>query len=104
VAGVIALLTDDAWVKMPPLPLEYQGRQAVADFFTALPVHAGDFSAIITRANGQPALAMYRRDPVTGIRHANGLLVLTLRGELISELTRFEAGVLAAFGLPRTLA
>ena len=102
--GVIALLTEDAWVKMPPLPFEYQGREAAARFFGALPVRAGDFRFIATRANGQPAFATYRRDPVTGIWHANGLLVLTLRGALISEITRFEPGVFPAFGMPRTLA
>jgi RNA polymerase sigma-70 factor (TIGR02960 family) len=104
VDGVIALLTEDAWVKMPPLPFEYQGRQAAARFFAALPVRAGGFKLIATRANGQPAFAVYRWDPVAEIWHANGLLVLTLRGELISEITRFEAGLLAPFGMPRTLA
>jgi RNA polymerase sigma-70 factor (TIGR02960 family) len=104
VDGVIALLTEDAWVKMPPVPFEYQGREAARRFFAAIPAHAGDFRFIATRANGQPAFGVYRRDPVTGVGHANGLLVLTLRGELISEITRFEAGLLAAFGMPRTLA
>jgi RNA polymerase sigma-70 factor (TIGR02960 family) len=103
VDGVIALLTEDAWVKMPPMPFEYQGREAAARFFGALPVHAGDFRFIPTRANRQPAFGMYRKDPVAGSWHANGLLVLTLRGELISDITRFEAGLLAAFGMPRTL-
>jgi RNA polymerase sigma-70 factor, ECF subfamily len=104
VDGVVALLTEDAWVKMPPMPFEYQGREAAYRFFSAIPVHPGDCRFINTRANGQPAFAMYRRDPVTEIWHANGLLVLTLRGDLISEINRFEAGVLAAFGMPRTLA
>lgn len=104
VDGVIALLTEDAWVRMPPLPFEYQGREAAARFFGALPVRAGDFRLVPARANGQPAFAMYRRERVAEIWRANGLLVLTLRGELICDITRFEAGVLASFGMPRTLA
>jgi RNA polymerase sigma-70 factor (TIGR02960 family) len=102
--GIIALLTEDAWVKMPPMPFEYQGREAAARFFAGLPVHQGDFRFIPTRANRQPAFGVYRQDPVTEVWHANGLLVLTLEGGLISAITRFEAGVLAGFGLPRTLA
>jgi RNA polymerase sigma-70 factor (TIGR02960 family) len=102
--SVVALLTEDAWIKMPPMPFEYQGREAAARFFGALPVRSGDFRFVDTRANGQPAFAIYRQDRVTEIWHANGLLVLTLRAELISEIIRFEPGVLAGFGLPRTLA
>jgi RNA polymerase sigma-70 factor (ECF subfamily) len=93
--GIVALLTEDAWVRMPPMPFEYAGREAAARFFAALPVRPGEFRFIPARANRQPAFAVYRQDR---------LLVLTLRGELISEITRFEAGVLAGFGMPRTLA
>ena len=32
VDGVVALLTDDAWLTMPPEPFEYQGRAAIATF------------------------------------------------------------------------
>jgi RNA polymerase sigma-70 factor (ECF subfamily) len=32
VAAIVALLTDDAWLTMPPLPLEYQGRDMIGDF------------------------------------------------------------------------
>jgi RNA polymerase sigma-70 factor (TIGR02960 family) len=103
VDAIVALLTEDAWVKMPPMPFEYAGREAAAQFFAALPVHLGGFRFVETRANGQPAFAVYRQDPVTQIWHANGLLVLTLRGELISEIIRFESAVLAGFGMPRTL-
>jgi RNA polymerase sigma-70 factor (TIGR02960 family) len=104
VDGIVALLTDDAWVKMPPMPFEYAGREAAARFFASLSVLRGEFRFIPNRANGQPAFAVYRQDRVTAIWHANGLVVLTLRGELISEIIRFEAAVLARFGMPRTLA
>src|SRR5208282_4892904 len=35
VQGVVSLLTEDAWVRMPPLPLEYQGRELAAKFFAS---------------------------------------------------------------------
>ena len=46
---------------------------------------------------------MYVRDPHGGAFHANGLLVVTLAGNLVSSLTRFDNSNLARFGLPRTL-
>ena len=56
-----------------------------------------------TRANGQPALASYVRDPQTGLYHASGIAVLTLSGRLISAVTIFGKDVLPSFGLPRVL-
>jgi RNA polymerase sigma-70 factor (ECF subfamily) len=105
VDGIVALLTEDAWVKMPPMPFEYQGREAAARFFSSFSALRHVPSRFVpTRANRMPALAFYRQDPVTEIWHANGLLVLALSGEQIREIIRFEASTLARFGLPRTLA
>jgi RNA polymerase sigma-70 factor (ECF subfamily) len=57
-----------------------------------------------TRANGQPAFGLYLAEPGTPIRHARGVLVLTLRGDRIAAITRFvDNAVLPAFGLPRSL-
>ncbi len=56
-----------------------------------------------TRANGQPAFGLYVHDPQAGTHRAVGLLTATLAGQQICELTRFEAGVLPRFGLPRML-
>jgi RNA polymerase sigma-70 factor (ECF subfamily) len=56
-----------------------------------------------TRANGQQAFGAYLRNPAGGIRHGAGLLVLTLSGEKICALTRFDNDVLPRFGLPRSL-
>ena len=55
-----------------------------------------------TRANGQPAFGAYLRAPA-GIRHGTGLYVLTLTGDRICALTRFENSVLPWFGLPQSL-
>jgi RNA polymerase sigma-70 factor (TIGR02960 family) len=106
VQGVVALLTDDAWLTMPPAPLEYQGPAAIARFLSTVP--AGGrldlFRLIPTRANGQPAFGCYVRDPHTPIAHAYGLMVLTLRGGRVAAITGFpDTGVFPHFGLPRTL-
>ena len=55
-----------------------------------------------TRANGQPAFGTYLRAP-TAVRHGTGLVVLTLAGDRISAMTRFDKSVLPWFGLPRSL-
>ena len=56
-----------------------------------------------TRANGQPAFGVYVRDPHAPVLHANGLIVLTLAGDQVSTITRFDASVLPRFGMPRSL-
>ena len=100
--AVIALLTDDVFISMPPMPFEYQGRDA-ATRFCALLFRAGrQVDLVPTRANGQPAFGAYLRAP-TGIRHGTGLYVLTLAADRICAMTRFENSVLPWFGLPRSL-
>ena len=99
---LVALLTEDVWLRMPPLEFEYHGREAAERFFTAMHSPGRRRRFLHTRANDQPAFAVYQLDPTTGVWHARGLFVLTLAGALIQEVTRFEAGLLCRFGLPRT--
>ena len=99
---VVALLTDDVFISMPPMPFEYEGRAAVADFCTRLFAAGRRFDLLPTRANGQPAYGVYLRAP-DGTSHATGLFVLTLSGNGISAMTRFEPTVLPAFALPPEL-
>jgi RNA polymerase sigma-70 factor (ECF subfamily) len=104
VDALVALMTDDAWVRMPPLPFEYRGTAAVHRFFTATAAHRRQIAQLVpTRANGQPAWGEYRRDPATGALHLTGIEVVTLAGDRISEITRFETTLAPHFGLPRTL-
>ena len=104
VGQLVALLTDDVRVSMPPVPLEYHGRAAAARFHASVVFRQGrTYDLIPTRANGQLAFAAYVRDPAGGVRHAMGLLVMTLSGEHVTEITRFDNTVLPSFGLPRTL-
>jgi RNA polymerase sigma-70 factor (TIGR02960 family) len=102
VDALVTLLTDDVFMSMPPLPLEYQGRDVVARFCARLFGAGRRFHLVPTRANGQPAFGAYLRAP-TGTRHGTGLFVITLAGDRISAMTRFENTVLPAFGLPRSL-
>jgi RNA polymerase sigma-70 factor (ECF subfamily) len=106
VDAIVELLTDDAWLTMPPVPLEYQGPPAIANFLSTIPA-GGElhrFRFVPTRANGQPAYGLYLRDRHCPIAHGTGILVLTLRGEKISAITVFhDTSALARFGLPRTL-
>jgi len=103
VDGVVALLSEDVRLTMPPLPMEYHGRRSAAKFQAVMFRTGRVFRLVATRANGQPAFGVYLRDPLTGVFHATGLLVLTLAGDRICAMTRFDNSVLVPFGLPRTL-
>lgn len=100
---LVALLTQDARLAMPPEPVEFRGPLAITRYLQG---HLGgqDLKLVPTRANGQPALALYLPDPCAPIWRASSFVVLTLRGNQVSMLTRFgDLGLLARFGLPRTL-
>jgi RNA polymerase sigma-70 factor (ECF subfamily) len=104
--GVVALLTENAWVTMPPATLQYQGPAAIADFLQQAAAWRADRRHILvpTRANTQPAFGTYRTDQHAPIAHATGLMVLTLEGSQIAAITQFlDASILSSFGLPRTL-
>src|SRR5215472_15190697 len=104
VEGIVAILTADAWLTMPPLPLEYQGRELAASFLRATAFRPGWTARLLpTRANGQPACGFYARDPMSGQFYTVGLMVLTLSGNRVSAMTRFDAATLPRFGLPAAL-
>ena len=103
VDALVALLTADVSVSMPPIPLEYQGRDVVTRFYATVFGAGRAYDLVPTRANGQQAFGAYLRTPAGGIRHGAGLLVLTFAGEKICALTRFDNDVLPRFGLPRSL-
>jgi len=103
VQAVVALLTDEVRLAMPPLPLEYQGRELAGEFLAATAFRPGWTATLVeapTRANGQLAFGFYVRTEADARSHAVGLLVLTLEGEKISAMTRFDSAVLGMFGLP----
>jgi RNA polymerase sigma-70 factor (ECF subfamily) len=98
-ASVVALLTDEARLTMPPLPLEYIGRGAIAAFIDYREeVRGAPFELRATRANGQPAFGCYLHS------RARGMLALTLSGAQITEITFFsDPSLLSRFGLPRQI-
>jgi RNA polymerase sigma-70 factor (ECF subfamily) len=106
VDAVVGLLTHDARLTMPPEPFEFHGPAAIGRFLSTVPAAGAleRFSLVATRANGQPAFGCYLRDPGGGPARASGLMVLTLRGDLVAGITGFpDTAVFRSFGLPRTL-
>jgi RNA polymerase sigma-70 factor (ECF subfamily) len=105
---VVSLLTEDAWVTMPPDPFEYQGRETIAAFLrhvSARRAVGGRTRLLATRANGQPAFGQYVAAPGAQIARGTGMFVLTLTEDRICQITRFGGGeLLSRFGLPATVA
>ncbi|HWW88334.1 MAG TPA: sigma-70 family RNA polymerase sigma factor [Vicinamibacterales bacterium] len=99
--ALVALLTDDVFISMPPIPFEYEGRDLAARFCASIFRSGRRFELVPTRANGQPAFGAYLRAN-SGISHGVGLYVLTLTGDRISAMTRFDNNVLLWFELPRS--
>ncbi len=105
VDDVIALLTDDALLTMPPQPLEYQGHGPIADFLRhRADLRGGPLRVVPIRANTQPAFGCYLPDAQAAIARPYGLIVLTLEHDAIAAITWFaDTGVFPHFGLPRIL-
>lgn len=99
--GLVALLTADVFISMPPMPYEYQGRELVARFCGGLFGAGRRFDLVPTRANGQPAFGAYVR--TQGGSRGAGVYVLTLAGDRICAMTNFSSGMLPWFGLPESL-
>ncbi|MGH2450243.1 MAG: sigma-70 family RNA polymerase sigma factor [Candidatus Limnocylindria bacterium] len=102
---VVALLTDDALLTMPPQPLEYQGHEEIAAFLRhRAELRGAALRVVPTRANTQPAFGCYLPDPHAAIARPYGMIVVTLAGDAIAAITWFsDTGVFRHFGLPRTL-
>ncbi|HEX5619784.1 MAG TPA: RNA polymerase subunit sigma-70 [Solirubrobacteraceae bacterium] len=100
---VIALLTDDALLTMPPQPLVYEGHAAIAAFLRYSAERRGAALRVVpTRANGQPAFACYLPDGATARPY--GMIVLTLDDTAVSAITWFsDPAAFQAFGVPATL-
>jgi RNA polymerase sigma-70 factor (TIGR02960 family) len=103
VERIVALLTGDAWLTMPPFPFEYQGADAIGAFLRdRARLRGASLKLVPTRANGQPAFGCYV--PAPPIARPYGLLVITLEGARVSAITFFgNSAVFPYFGLPRTL-
>jgi RNA polymerase sigma-70 factor (ECF subfamily) len=102
---VVALLTHDAWLTMPPEAHEYQGHIAIAAFLEDRAARRGaPLRLVPTRANTQPAFGCYLPSPQAEVARPYGVMVLTLDGEKISAITWFaDSSVFPQFGLPRMI-
>jgi len=104
--GFIELLREDATYHMPPWHDWYRGRPAIHDFFKTVWGNFTGYRAVATRANGQPAVAIYARRRQDPEWRAQSLHVIEPAQGAIASLTVYVgplgAGLFAAFGLPPT--
>jgi|SRR5215510_14692681 len=106
IAALVALLREDALLTMPPFPLAYRGREAIGQFLATVPAggRLDQITLVPTRANMQPAVAAYVRDPGGHRATAYGIMVLTIEGTAIGEITGFaDPALFPFFGLPSHL-
>jgi RNA polymerase sigma-70 factor (TIGR02960 family) len=104
--GVLTLLTDEAWLSMPPAPHQYQGSAAIGSFLRASFDFRGDRGVYLIpgRANNQPSFASYVSDQQESIAKPAGFFVLNLAGDHIQAITRFHREDLyPRLGVPASL-
>lgn len=93
VARLVSLLREDATFSMPPWPGWYRGRAAIGVFMRTILFAAEPptrWRSRITRANGQPAIALYRQDDPDAPYTPCSIQVLTLVGSQIADVTNFK--------------
>jgi RNA polymerase sigma-70 factor (ECF subfamily) len=106
VKRIVELLAEDAVWEMPPYLGWYQGSTAIGHLIeTHCPAEApGDQIMVPTSGNGQPAFALYMREP-DGAHRAFQIQVLTLTDRGVSHVsTFFDSTLFEQFGLPDVLA
>ena len=101
VAGLTALLRDEAVLEMPPQRTWFAGLDLIGRFMAFRVLRrAGDFRLMPVTANGQPSFAAYMRDD-DGRHRAHAIQVLAVRNGQVSRIVSFNDGALfPAFGLP----
>lgn len=102
VDGIVSMLTEDARYSMPPLAEWYSGRDGIRSFLIDGPL-LSRWRLLPARANGQIAFGTYLWSDVDGLFVPGGLDVLTLRGDLVAEVTAFLSADFGWFGLPAGL-
>jgi RNA polymerase sigma-70 factor (ECF subfamily) len=102
VDAVVAMLTGDATIAMPPISTWYNGRDAVAAFLRGWPLSGeARWRLLPAGANGQPALGHYMWDNATNRFMPHSVNLLTVRGGRISDITAFlTPEAFSRFGLP----
>ncbi|MBF6220557.1 RNA polymerase subunit sigma-70 [Nocardia abscessus] len=102
-AALTELLAADVRLEMPPVPVWFTGRDAVTRFLAKRAfAKPGDLLLVPTAANGQPAVAEYRRG-ANGILEAHSIHVITTGHSGVAAITVFlQPTLFAAFGMPLT--
>lgn len=107
VDGIVALLTDDTWLSMPPAPHQYHGIAAITAFYHASFGYRAEHRRVAvlpTRANGQPAIATYVCEPGATEAVPGGIIVLDVVDGRITLMIRFHLEELyPVFGLPSSV-
>jgi RNA polymerase sigma-70 factor (ECF subfamily) len=103
-SALAALLTADVTLEMPPILTWFTGRRTVVRFIASNYLTApGRERLVPVTANGQPAFAVYQREP-GGAYCAHALQVLTVTPKGIARIVAFaDPGLFASFGLPPEL-
>jgi RNA polymerase sigma-70 factor (ECF subfamily) len=104
---IVALLTDDALLTMPPLNMRFEGASTIGEFFATEPMQGrlDRIALVAARANGQPALGSYTDEKGDGVPRAYGVMVFALRGARIAGITGFprDPVLFTELGLPVAL-
>jgi RNA polymerase sigma-70 factor (ECF subfamily) len=104
VPALVGLLTDDAVLEMPPVPLWYRGRRDYGLFIRRVfEMRGTGWGMRRLTASGQPALAAYMPDPGGGHR-LHTLQVFTVTGDQVARNIVFaDPRVFEAFDLPERI-
>jgi RNA polymerase sigma-70 factor, ECF subfamily len=88
--GIVAVLTEDAVMTMPPERMRVAGARAIGDFFADVPQEGrlDEIRLLHTATNRQPALAAYARHR-DGTHRPYGLMVLQIDADGISTIFGF---------------
>jgi RNA polymerase sigma-70 factor, ECF subfamily len=101
-SALAELLREDIALEMPPVLTWFTGRSAVTGFVAShLLIEPGGLRLVAVMANGQPAFAVYQREP-GGAYHAHAVLVLTVTTTGIARIVSFQnPDLFGSFGLPQ---
>ena len=105
IPGLVALLREDAWFTMPPLPVWLQGRAAIArELSTRIRIPGRHWRLLLTRANGSPAFGLYRQEGESDSYQVFGLMVLgVVEGQIANMVSFLELSSFSSFALPPAL-
>ena len=105
IPGLVALLREDAWFTMPPIPAWFEGREEIATLFqTSIFTRPRQWHLYPTHANASPAFGLYQRNVETDMYQLFGLLVLDVADEQIANTIVFlDLPGLTSFALPPML-